>query len=210
MFIQQMNSLKLGNNLDPGGLSVNITVFAWAEDVKLAVPTAKSVAVAPSTLVKEAKVVKLGGGNSKKESAETTQGKATISTVASAFSKSFGALKNVPLIGPFATAGSIAASSISDVAKIFGYSRPVQMSDTFRYQPQPISNTAATVGAYTGERLAVDPLNEVTIDPRVGNMPAEDELTISSIASRESYLTTITWTKDEQPLTGSATCLGLR
>lgn len=204
IFLQQMNALRLGNNLDAGGLSVNITVFAWAEDVKLAVPTAKSVAEAV-TFVKESKVVKLGRGSSKKELAETTQGKSTISSVASAFSNSFGALRNVPLIGPFATAGSIASTAIADVAKIFGYSRPIQMSDSFRYQPQAISNTAATVGAYTGERLAVDPLNEVTLDPRVGNMPAEDELSLSSIASRESYLTTFTWTKDEQPLTGSAT-----
>lgn len=204
ILLQQMNVLRIGNNLDPGGLSVNVTVFAWAEDVKLAVPTAKSVAL-PVNLIKESKVVKLGRGNSKKELAETTQGKSTISSVASAFSNSFGALKNVPLIGPFATAGSIASTAIADVAKIFGYSRPIQITDTFRYQPQPISNTSATVGAYTGERLAVDPLNEVTLDPRVGNMPAEDELTLTSIASRESYLTTVTWTKDEQPLTGSAT-----
>jgi len=205
IMIQQMNSLKLGNNIDVGGLSVNITVFAWAEEVKLAVPTDTNVATRGTTFVKESKVVKLGKGNSKKEAKETLAGTATISGTASAFSNAFGALKNVPIIGPFATAGSIAASSISDVAKIFGYSRPVQMSDTFRYQPQPTSNTAATVGAFTGERLAVDPLNEVTLDPRVGNMPSEDELTLTSIASRESYLTTVVWTKDDQPITGSAT-----
>lgn len=207
-----INELRQGNTPEPtANLSVDITVFAWMDDVKLAVPTNTALTTEPPVFKAEGKITKtkgksvsMGTGN-KKELKEATEGKTTISGVASAFASSFSALSQVPVIGPFATAGSVAASSISSIAKIFGFSKPMQTADTMRYFPEPMHNTASTVGAFTGYKLAVDPMNEVTLDPRVGNLPPEDEMTIQSIARREAFLTSVVWTEQNRPITGEAT-----
>jgi len=46
---------------------------------------------------------------------------------------------------------------------------------------------------YPVEKLTFDPKNELSVDPSIVGCGSEDELSIESLCSRQSYLTTATW-----------------
>ncbi len=209
VMFKSINDLQQGN--DGGGSpEVDVTVFAWVENVALAVPTATNISDPATLWLPEGKrstrrKTRISDPPPDKESEEAADQKLTVSMVASAVADGLGMLTSVPVIGPFAKAGSIASSAVSSVAKIFGFSRPVQLADTHRFYNHNFGNLAATAGGWVGQKLSVDPNNAVTLDPRVTGMSTEDELAIQSLATRESYLTTVTWTDTNAPMTSSAT-----
>lgn len=101
-----------------------------------------------------------------------------------------GHLTDVPLIGPYAKASSIALSGIGNLAKLFGFARPYDLSPERTMLKRHIPDQATTTGAFPGYKLAVDPNNAVTVDPRVGGFTVEDEMTVASLASKEFFLKT--------------------
>jgi hypothetical protein len=175
MYITSINPLQHASG---GTQSISVSVFAWAEDVKLCVPTAKLSAQA---------------GRSYKLGAKDEYGDGIISKPASAIAKMAGAITNLPGIGPFAMATKIAASGVSDIAKLFGFSRPPILTNTSYYKPAYASNLACTDQSETVSKLTVDSKQELTIDPRTVGLSGVDELSIKSIAQRESFLTSFTW-----------------
>lgn len=197
--IHQINPLRQGNTPEAAvDARVVVNVFAWMENAELSVPTDQRVSVPDTFKLKlkpQGKKVKVNMMSGKKEEEEAVEGKVAVSGIASAFEDSLSRLGSVPVIGPFATAGSIAAGAVARVAKVFGFSSPVQLADTHYYQAEPVPKFASTVGAYLGAKLAVDPLNEVVIDPRVGNCCPDDQLSIENIAGHESFLTSFEWAK---------------
>lgn len=197
LHFHQINALRQGNTPEAGvEARVSVTVFAWMDNVELSVPTDQNITPLPVTLKYEGKRTKVNMMTGESEQEQAVAGTVTVSGVASAFEDSLSRLGMVPIIGPFATAGSIASGAMSRIAKVFGYSRPNQLGDTMYYQPEPLPKLASTSGAFLGAKLSVDPLNEVTIDPRVGNFDPSDQLTIESFAKHESFLTSFAWTQN--------------
>eukprot|EP01084_Bolivina_argentea_P235709 396542_1 len=99
----------------------------------------------------------------------------------------------MPGIGVYARATQMAASAVSGVASMFGYSRPVELAEIQPYKPVLIGNMANTNVPDTSNKLTLDVKQELTVDPRVMGLGSADEMTIKSIAQRESYLTTFAW-----------------
>lgn len=151
---------------------VTVSVFVWAENVDLSVLTQTD----PSSVVPQAR--------------EEWQG--IVSKPASAVAKIAGALTKVPMISNFATATEIGARSIGQMAALFGYSKP-KVPEIPPLQPMTRQSMADTDGKENLVRLVVDTKNELSIDPAIAGIEANDELVIHSIASRESYLTTFDW-----------------
>lgn len=150
-----------------------VTVYAWMEDVKLAIPTQFDVGTfAPNA---------------------DEYAKGSISQPASTIAKVAKMASNVPGIAPFAKATEIGANGVAAMAKLFGYSRPPMLEGS-RYRPQVKLDMATTSGLDDACKLSTDPKQETTLDTRVVGLSGEDELTISSIAERDSYLTTFSWT----------------
>lgn len=175
--IRAMNPLRQGNGAVTES-KLNISVFAWFSEVELAVPT--------SSLLSE--------GPTPTEVNNTAAGKPSISSVASAAEGALAMLAKVPIIGPFALASSIAAGSTAAIAKIFGFSRPINLSDPIWTTDHSLPNLAATQGAFNGFKMSVDPQQALTVDPRVGMCNPSDELSIAGIAARETFITPISWT----------------
>jgi hypothetical protein len=148
-------------------------VYAWAEDVKLSGP---SVGLAVQS---------------------DEYGKGTVSRVASAVASTAASLKKVPFIGPFATATEMGASAVSSIAKLFGFTNVPVIADTAPYRPEPFPKLASTEIGYPVEKLTVDAKNELSIDPTIVGLKNEDELVISHLAQKESYLTTATWSSSD-------------
>jgi len=151
--------------------SVTISVYAWAEEVRLTAPTVGQVLQSDEYAIPD----------------DVVSGPATaVANVA-------GALTNVPIVGPFAVATQNGAKMVSAVAKLFGFSNPPVIDDV-----QPMQNKAFHAFANTEtrmpiDRLCLDPKNEVTIDPGVAGLEPGDPLSGDMLWKRESFVQGAGW-----------------
>jgi hypothetical protein len=120
-------------------------------------------------------------------------GKGPVSRPAGIVAKAAGALAVIPQLRPFAMATQIAASAVSAVATMFGYSRPVTLSDVQPYRPTYLGNVANTNATDSATKLSLDCKQELSVDPRTVGLDGSDQMDIKSIAARESYFHTFPW-----------------
>jgi hypothetical protein len=164
--------------------AVTISVFAWAEDVSLSIPTvAEPGALAPQA--GEYEQVNTG----------------PISGPASVVQKAAQLLTAVPQIRPLALATEMAAGAVGSLAKMFGMSRPVDAGPISSYKPTYLGNLANTNVMDTSTKLTFDVKQELTIDPVAVGLGPSDEMAITSIATRESYVTQFPWSTSDVPET---------
>ena len=185
---------------------ITVTVFVWAENVALSVPTT----VQAQSGIADRQLDDFGfptydeqaGGMKKKGSSKKMNNMGSsdefvkdgvISKPASAIVKAANALSMIPVIAPYAKATAMVASQIGQVAKIFGYSRPQVLSDTQPYVPRFMGNLSNTDTPENVVKLSVDSKNELTIDTRVMGLGGEDELAIAAIAQRPSFWQQFDW-----------------
>lgn len=170
------------------GQGVTVQVYAWAENVVIAGP---SVGLAMQ--------------------AQDEYGDGVVSAPASTVARIAGLLKGVPVIGKFATATEMGARAVSGIAKLFGFTNVPVIENTLPYRPSPFPQIASSELGYPVEKLTIDSKNELTIDPSSIGLNPADELSIQSLATRQSYLTTATWstaTPVDTPLfTSRVNCL---
>lgn len=183
LFFRSLNDLKHANGATD---VVTISVFAWAEDVSMSVLTS----VESSTLSPQSGT-----------EADEVNEKGIISGPATAIAKGAGWFRDIPYIGPFATATEMAASTTASIAKMFGYCRPAVTKAPEPYRPMAVSNLALTNTGDTALKLSVDAKQELSIDPRIAGLGGADPLDIKEIAKRESYLTTFSWNIGTAPET---------
>ncbi|APG76737.1 hypothetical protein 2 [Beihai picorna-like virus 9] len=178
LYIKSINTLKHANG---GNDPVNITIYAWAEDVTLTMPTS---AYSPQS-------GKLNSGDE--------YGMGIISAPASAVAAAAGRLTNAPIVGPYARATQMCASAIGEVAKLFGYSRPPIVSNIMLNKPRICGNLANTDVSEAVQKLTLDTKQELTIDSRTVGLDGADQMTLKSIFTREAYLTQFDMTPSQTP-----------
>jgi hypothetical protein len=165
MHIQSFNILKHANGATD---SVSIAVFAWAEDVRLCVPTSV-------------------------QSESDEYGKGIVGRTSSAVAAAGKALSKVPVIGPYAKATSEIAKKVGKVASFFGFSRPIIVNDPMYMKPSYTGNLANTDAPETVRKLTADSKQELCLDPRTVGLSDVDELALSNITSKQSFVTQFTW-----------------
>ncbi len=145
------------------GTSIVVNVYAWAEDVKLHAPTM----AAPL---------------------QSDEFEYKPSQVASSVSKAAGNLTKIPVIGPYMKATSAVTSTFSKFAASLGFTNVPNIDKVaaFRSTPYP-HNSTCDISVYS-DRAAVDPKNEVSIDPRTVGLDGTDELSVKYIAQREAWI----------------------
>lgn len=149
---------------------LNISVFAWATEVELTMPTTQTVAQSDE------------------------YGKKIVSQTASTVARIAHGLSSVPIIGTLARATEIGASAVAGIASLFGFSKPNIVTDTIFMKQKPDGIIASTMGGDTSQKLTFDLKQETTIDPKISGFdPGVDELTVGNIAGRESLITTLLW-----------------
>lgn len=185
---------------------ITITVFCWAENLTLSVPTTN----AAQGAVDEADLDEFGfpkpyseqAGKNKSKSMmksnnQSSQDEFTkdglISKPASAVAKAADALAMIPVLAPYAKATSLVSTRIGDIARLFGYSRPQVMEDTRTYVPRYLGNLSNSDSPEPLVKLSLDSKNELSIDTRLMGLGGEDELTINSICQRWSYFRQFDW-----------------
>jgi len=178
--IDSIGTLLNANSVS--GQTCTVQVYAWAEDLELAGPTVKL-------------SVQSGKG---KSGASDEYGKGAVSKPASAIARATGLLGNVPVIGPFMTATSYAADAVSNIASLFGFTNVPVIEDVNSMKNQPFPRLAATDIGTPVEKLTLDAKNELSIDPRICGCSNEDDLNISTICARESYLDDFSWAATDE------------
>lgn len=177
MVVTDINTLQHANDSSD---TINITFFAYMTDLSLNTPTS----IAHTTLTPQGDVEDF-------ELQGDEYGR--ISMPAHTLANWAGRLANAPMIGAYARATELAANAVAGIASIFGYSRP-RLVPADSMITRHFGETAVTNYPDTSLSVALDAKKEVTIDPRVcGLMPA-DEMALTPIAMRESYLTSFQMT----------------
>jgi len=178
------NLLHANSGNDP----VTVTIYLWAEDVVLTVPTYSSAPILASQAGKYANTI---NGDE--------YGSGIISKPAAAIAKAAGALSSLPVIGPYMTATQVASGAVANIAKMFGFSRPNIISNTVITKPSPTGNLANADAPDAAMKLTMDSKCELTIDSRTVGLDGSDQMGITDMACRESYLTSFDWSPDETP-----------
>lgn len=206
-----MKSFDVLKHANGGDDPVTVTMYAWAEDVSLTMPTSQvtpeflaTPAVRDYDLFKKWSVQPQAGkrsrnkGNSGAINSGDEYGQGIISKPASAIANVAGMLAKAPVIGPYARATEMAAGAVGRIASMFGYSRPAVLAPAMPYKPTVCGNLANTSGEDSVMRLTMDPKQELTVDPRVVGLSGDDELDLVSMSMRESFLTSFNWSPDDQ------------
>jgi len=182
--------LRSFNNLRHSNASsgaVQITVFAWLDDANLAAPTQRDYA---------SYTIQSGDEYDNKPSA-----------IASTIAKASGLLSRVPVIGKYARSTEIMASMLSSLASSFGFARPTVIEPICRIKHFGNGNMANVDQSEAVVKLSLDSKQELSIDPRTTGLAGDDELLISSIATRYAFIRTAEWSPTQTDGTVLATIL---
>jgi len=183
---KSFGNLKHANGGDD---PVTVTVFVWASDVTLTVPTSLNALAARDYSPQSGKM----------NAASDEYGKGIISKPASAIAHAAGALTNLPSIAPYARATEMMAKGVGQMASNFGYSRPPVVTDMVLQKPSPTGNLSNTDAADAVNKLSLDSKQELTIDSRTVGLDGQDQMGIVDFACRESYLTNFSMTSTQAP-----------
>lgn len=159
---------------------VTVTVMAWAENVVLGAPTFN----APTGLVPQS---------------GDEYGQGIVSRPAFILAKIAGSLSRVPYIGPYAMATQTAASVTAVAAQAHGFVKPAIVTDFSLVNPRHVPNFCSTTQHDPIYKATLDDKQEVTVDPRVVGLTGEDEMSILSLAKRETYMAQFPWNQTSLP-----------
>jgi hypothetical protein len=153
-----------------GTTTVSLRTYAWMSDVHL-----------------------MGSTTSLLLQSSDEYGNQPISAPASAVASISSYLGKVPYIGRFARATEIGASAVSEVAKIFGYTDPPNITNVQSYQPMNAPMLASSHISVPLQKLTLDPKQELSIDPTPHGIGSHDELALPYLTRRESYFAFAGW-----------------
>jgi hypothetical protein len=161
-----------------------VQIYAWAENVKLAGPT--------YSLSLQNDEYDMNG---------------PISSTASAVAATTWSLRDVPYVGKYFKATSIFTRGLGQAASLLGYTNTPVIDPTQPFYIQTNPTFASADISFPEHKLTYDPKQELTVDPRVVGLNGVDEMDITNIVQRESYLTQFTWNQSDPTNTNLFTTL---
>jgi hypothetical protein len=190
-FIVPINLIKDGAASIPVGGGASYSVYAWFEDIDLAMPTS-SAATVPSLL--SLPRAQIG-------SEECATVSKPISEVASDVATTARMMSGVPVFGPAARAVDWVSTAISGAASTFGWNKPTDMSKLESYAPIPAKGYTNANGIDNSVKLAAMPDNGLTYSDSVFSSKV-DEMDIAYIAKKSSiFADNIEWSNSQGPTT---------
>lgn len=178
-----INNYTLLKHANGGTNPVEVSIFVWATNVHLSVPTAAP----PFELRPQMGIL---------DSWSRDEYNGMVSGPAAIVEHMAGKLKNAPYIGKYAMATQSVAKGVGSVARFFGFSRPIMPEQSEPTYIVAVPNTCNTNVHDTAIKLSLDSKQETLIDPSVVGLSGQDEMTLSTIFQRESYITQFLWSTD--------------
>lgn len=174
--LREMGTLTMENvcNLRSTGIAnavgVSISMFVWAENVKLWGPTGINV-----------------------QAIDEFESTMSISDQASAVAEAAGKLQSVPILRPYALATQFLAGTSASVLKYFGWSNPPVLTAVQAKLPKASYLNPGPCSSFPDDVLALDPKNELTVDPRTVGAQPKDPLLITDFCARSAIVDVLTW-----------------
>lgn len=158
--------------------SISYTTYAWMEDVELSGSTNSL------TLQSKDEYQEAGG---------------PVSAPAMSVAKVARSLSTVPVIGRMAKATEMGASAIGNIAKLFGFTNVPNIQDVPPMNPVAGPHLATCQISVPFQPLNLQPKAQISIDPKMHGLPAQDELSISHIVSKRCYFSSTSWAVTDTP-----------
>jgi hypothetical protein len=176
--IRELTKLKNAN--DTGDV-VTISVFAWMEDINLSVPTsAEPGALVPQSFGYVPQADEYGEDPASSKMLAAGEAAALVGAA-------------MPQIAPLAEPAFLALAGAGVAAAALGFSRPNDLDPVVPFRPAYLGNMANANAPDSCVSLTLDQKAGLTPDTRSFGLNGEDELEVTSLASRESYLTSFPW-----------------
>lgn len=183
IYLTDINPMRMAKYQSGQPTHASITVYAWMEDMVLSTPTE----LVPSSTYSE--IFSRSSGSEYKDG--------PVSSAASTAKKVASKLSKVPVIGEFAKATEIGAGAVGDVAKLFGFSAPTREDQPEHVRQATVGRFAQTVGQDSSVKLSMDPKQELAVDPSMIGITNNDEMSFSSIVTREQFIGKTMWLANE-------------
>lgn len=167
-----LTPLKSANGAATG--NATLQTYAWATDVRLHAPTIRLAM-----------------------QSQDEYGDGYVSRPASAIATALGYLNSIPVIGKYATATSMVSSTVGRIAHLFGYSNPPNMSNVNYFKPTTAPHFASSDISVPFDKFSLDPKTELSIDPSLVGLSNVDELNISYLCQKESFLCDFAWAQSD-------------
>jgi hypothetical protein len=175
--LTEMSPLRSMSTAQDG---VTITALCWAENVVFGAPTSSNL---PN-------LVPQSGDE---------YGRGIISKPLAVLSDVAGVLSRIASIRPYALASQSILHMGSQIAIALGFSKPALVSDISYMIPRISPNLASAVQHDPIYKMTFDDKQEVTVDPSVVGLARKDDMMLSSIVERESYVTKFEWSSNAIP-----------
>jgi len=155
------------------GGNVDGTVWMWAENIDVSMPTGLPVKQTPV------------GGPAQSASEKKRPG--NIETLASTASRVADRVSALPLIGEAGKAGKLVFDAAGAVASMFGWSKPIDPEFTTEVQLFTSKNMTNFNGDHKGRVMALDFKNAVNVPEDVFNT-SEDEMAFKYLSTMPTYV----------------------
>jgi len=124
-------------------------------------------------------------------------GNGPVSAPAAALSNWAQHLRDVPIIGKYATATQIGSSAVSRIAQLFGWSNVPVIEDVKPMKNVPFHDLASAHLSEPTSKMTFDPKGEISVDPTITGLSNVDEMILSNMLQHESFLTSSSWTTSD-------------
>jgi hypothetical protein len=187
LYVVPLNSIQTNSGSVPVGSGAPFTIFAWFEDIELALPTSKPITV--PTLQQEDEVFDAQIG----EEAAATSGP-KISSVASniaSFASKIGSA--MPTLGPWVRPVEWVSRAVSGAAEAIGWNKPTNLDKNCPFVNIPAKGYTNMTGIDLSSKLAAAPDNGLTYSAGLFSTDV-DEMDIRYVAKKSCiFRSNINW-----------------
>jgi len=164
--MESLTSLRVAGTAT--GNPITITVYAWAEDVKL---------FGSTMLVQGLDEYALQ----------------PVSATASAVADAAGALSRVPMLEPFMRPTEMVVGKLGQLARAWGFGNPAVIDNIRVMKQESLPGLACPGIGVQQPKLSIDPKNEVNVDPRTVGMDGTDDMVIRNFVTKECFIDQYQW-----------------
>lgn len=200
MYIVPINKIRSG--VTPLAVGATFTIFAWFEDIELAMPTSKAVTVPPVPSVEEEEWTAQVGSIADEEVWTAQVGSeehaATsgppISGIANAVASAASVLGSVPVLGSWMRPVEWVSRAIGGAASAVGWNKPTNLDKNCPYINVPAKGFTNVDGIDLSSKLGAMPDNGLTYDGGIFSTEV-DEMGLTYVSSKSClFRSGIPWT----------------
>jgi len=183
VFLKVLSPLKTGSG---GQTSCSYSVFLYFTDVELAAPR-----YGPESTKKITKKKMRSYGILQSEE-ETLAQRGVVSTTLSKISESANIMSKLPVVGGYAGVLSSVTSTASKIASLFGWSKPMNVSDSQAFVQRPFRFLHHSTGSSDSTMLGLS--HSVVVDPIPDFAGSSvDEMSVSFLKAIPAYVDNASW-----------------